>query len=590
MDNSLLKLGIIFLTAAVTIVPLFKRMGLGSVLGYLAAGSIIGPWGLKFFSNAESIIHVAEFGVVILLFLIGLELKPSRLWVMRKAVFGLGGAQVLLTTLAIFPLTLILGLSLTSSIIVGISFSLSSTAFAIQLMAEKKQLNTQFGRSAFAVLLFQDIAAIPVLAMIPFLAMEKMEFTSHSFIKVAAVFGILGALILGGKFVLKPLFRIAANTRTREIFTAASLLVILAVSYLMYSIELSMALGSFIAGLLLSDSEYRHQIETDLEPFKGLLLGLFFIGVGMSVDYGLIGEQPGFIVSALIIYFIIKFSILFGLGKFSKLNNLSSQNLALSLSQGGEFAFVLLGLAMQNKLIDSTTNNISTIIITLSMVLTSLFSTLLDKLQTLSKNKKSLEFDKIEDIHAPVIIAGFGRVGQVAGRILRVLGIDFTALELDAEQVDAVRRFGYKIYYGDASRLDLLETAGASKAKVLILALDEMDESLKVAEIVKEHFPNLKVLARARNREHVFRLRDHGVEHIWRETWSSSVKMARSMLSELGFPSEKIEKVISSFEENDLTLLNEQYEVYNDERHLIDKSKAAVAQLTQLLNEDEKQT
>ena len=590
MSDSFLKLGIIFLTSAVTIVPLFKKLGLGSVLGYLAAGTIIGPWGFKFFSDSSSIIHVAEFGVVILLFLIGLELKPSRLWVMRKSVFGLGGAQVFITTLAILPLTFILGLSLTTSFIIGISFSLSSTAFAIQLMAEKNQLNTQYGRSSFSVLLFQDIIAIPVLAAIPFLAMGKIELNSGSYVKIATVIGLLLALVLGGKFILKPLFRMAANTRTKEIFTAASILVVLAVSYLMYSIELSMALGSFIAGLLLSDSEYRHQIEADLEPFKGLLLGLFFIGVGMSVDFGLLAEKPVFILSALFIYFIIKFSILYGLGRFSKLNSISSQNMALTLSQGGEFAFVLLSLALQNNLIDSTTNNISTIIVSLSMVLTSVLSSVMDRIQPLLKNKKSQNFDPIEDTNAPVIIAGFGRVGQVAGRVLRVLGIDFTALELDAEQVEAVRKFGYKIYYGDASRLDLLETAGASKAKIFILAVDNIEESLKVATMVREHFPNLRVLARARNRNHVFRLKDLGVTQIWRETWSSSIKMAHKMLLELGYSDANASKVISNFEENDLALLEEQHKIYNDEGTLINHSKAAVEQLTQLLKQDEKQS
>lgn len=589
MEQSLITISIVFLMTAVSIVPLFKKLGLGTVLGYLTAGALLGPWGFKVVSDVDKILHFSEFGVVILLFLIGLELKPQRLWVMRKPIFGYGSVQVFFTTALIFGVCRALGLSSTSSLIVGLGLSLSSTAFAIQMLTEKNLIQSQFGRLSFSILLFQDIIAIPVLALIPLLASDSFELSPSQLLSALQVLAVLAAIIICGRYVLKPILRYVANTRAREIFTAASLLLILGVSYLMLSLELSMALGSFLAGVVLSDSEYRHQLEADMEPFKGLLLGLFFMSIGMTVNFGVLGQNTLLISLLLFLLVFGKFIVIYALGKKYDLSNNSSINMGLTLCQGGEFAFVVFGLASQFNIINQTTTDILFVLVTLSMPASSLIFLAHEKLVTPRLNKRAdQEFDSLPD-HAPVIIAGFGRVGQIPGRLLRHLNIDFTALELDAEQVHTVRKFGNTIYYGDASRIDLLESAGAEKAKVFILAIDDVEASLRTAEIVRERFPHLKVFARARNRDHTFKLMELGITNIWRETFYSSLDMSRAIFKELGHSEEKIEKTFKLFVEHDQKMLSEQFKVYKDESQLITQSKLGTQQLTDVLRADENQ-
>lgn len=589
MEQSLITISIVFLMTAVSIVPLFKKLGLGTVLGYLTAGALLGPWGFKVVSDVDKILHFSEFGVVILLFLIGLELKPQRLWVMRKPIFGYGSVQVFFTTALIFGVCRALGLPSTSSLIVGLGLSLSSTAFAIQMLTEKNLIQSQFGRLSFSILLFQDIIAIPVLALIPLLASDSFELSPSQLLSALQVLAVLAAIIICGRYVLKPILRYVANTRAREIFTAASLLLILGVSYLMLSLELSMALGSFLAGVVLSDSEYRHQLEADMEPFKGLLLGLFFMSIGMTVNFGVLGQNTLLISLLLFLLVFGKFIVIYALGKKYDLSNNSSINMGLTLCQGGEFAFVVFGLASQFNIINQTTTDILFVLVTLSMPASSLIFLAHEKLVTPRLNKRAdQEFDSLPD-HAPVIIAGFGRVGQIPGRLLRHLNIDFTALELDAEQVHTVRKFGNTIYYGDASRIDLLESAGAEKAKVFILAIDDVEASLRTAEIVRERFPHLKVFARARNRDHTFKLMELGITNIWRETFYSSLDMSRAIFKELGHSEEKIEKTFKLFVEHDQKMLSEQFKVYKDESQLITQSKLGTQQLTDVLRADENQ-
>lgn len=590
MEQSLITISIVFLITAVSIVPLFKKLGLGTVLGYLTSGALLGPWGFKIVSDVDNILHFSEFGVVILLFLIGLELKPQRLWVMRKPIFGYGSVQVFFTAALIFGVCTALGLPITSSLVIGLGLSLSSTAFAIQMLTEKNLIQSQFGRLSFSILLFQDIVAIPILALIPLLANDKFEFSPSQLLSAAQVLAVLAAVIVCGRYALKPILRYIANTRAREIFTAAALLLILGVSYLMLSLELSMALGSFLAGVVLSDSEYRHQLEADMEPFKGLLLGLFFMSIGMTVNFGVLSQNSALISLLLLILVLGKFIVVFGLGKKYELSNNSSINMGFTLCQGGEFAFVVFGLASQFNVINQSTTDILFVLVTLSMPASSLVFLAHEKLISPRLNKKTeKEFDAVPD-HSPVIIAGFGRVGQIPGRLLRHLNFDFTALELDAEQVNTVRKFGNTIYYGDASRIDLLESAGADKAKIFILAIDDVESSLRIAEIVRERFPHIKIFARARNRDHAFKLMELGVTDIWRETFYSSLEMSKAVFKELGLSDEKIEKTFKLFVEHDKKMLMDQFKVYNDESQLIAQSKLGTQQLTDVLRADENQT
>ena len=585
---NLLSEAAIFLAAAVVTVPLFRRFKLGAVLGYLAAGVIIGPFGLKFVSAVDNVMHFAELGVVFLLFVIGLELQPSRMWVLRRSVFGLGSAQVLITGLAVGSIALGLGLNFNSALVIGLGLAMSSTAFVLQILAEKGQLTARHGRSSFAILLFQDLAVIPLLALIPLLGAGDAQAAGGSaWLGALKAIGVIVAVIAGGRYLLRPVLHAIAAAGIQEIFTAAALLVVIGTSLLMTSVGLSMSLGAFLAGVLLADSEYRHELEADIEPFKGLLLGLFFISVGMSADLGLILTHPFAIVGGALGLMIAKASILLGLGRMSGHTWESSRGLAVALCQGGEFAFVLFGLAADNGIMGHTLTDSLVIAVTLSMALTPLAFVLNDVLFGKWLKKPSEEkYDQIDAGENKVIIAGFGRVGQIVARLLRAKKIPFTALDKSAEQIDTVRRFGNRAYYGDASRLDLLRAAKADKAEILVLAIDDVEASVRTVETVRKHFPNLKIYARARNRFHAYRLLDHAVDHLMRETYLSSLELGKQVLLGLGVAEREARETVSTFHEHDERSLLRQHAVYHDETKLIQSAKDAAKELEEIFESD----
>ncbi|PJZ56290.1 monovalent cation:proton antiporter-2 (CPA2) family protein [Leptospira barantonii] len=579
-DHNLLITLIVFLSAAVISVPLFKRIGLGSVVGYLIGGTIIGPWGIGLITDVDSILHLSEFGVVLLLFLIGLELKPQRLWILRRPVFGLGGLQVVLTSLVFFVALSFLGLEKSQAIVISISISLSSTAFALQVLGEKNELNTAHGRSAFAILLFQDLAVIPIMAMLPFLAESAADPGSQGGMKqILFAVGTILAVILAGRFLARPLFRLVASTGNHEIFTALSLLIVIGVSLLMDQVGLSMALGSFLGGVILADSEYRHELESNLEPFKGLLLGLFFLAVGMSINLGEVLKDPILVLVFALTLMFVKASILYLLGRISKHNEEASLNLSVTISQGGEFAFVILGVGVSLSILPRERADLVIAVVTLSMGLTPILGIAKDKIADLIfKKEEEQEDDEIEEQNR-VIVAGFGRFGQIIARMLFVHRIGFTALEHNPDQVNLARKFGYKIYYGDASKLSLLRSAGAEHADLFILAVQDIEVSIKVAELIKKHFPNLTIIARARNREHVFKLMELGVKIIRRDTFASALELAGETLSRLGFMDSEVEQKVKKFRAHDELTLKGQFQIRNDEKEFIQFSKNAMRQL-----------
>lgn len=578
----------IFLSAAVIAVPLFKKLRLGAVLGFLAAGIVIGPHALGLVSDVENILHFSELGVVLLLFIIGLELQPSRLWVLRKSVFGLGGAQVVVTAAVLGLIVYSLGLTPESALVAGLGLSLSSTAFVLQILAEKNQLTTRHGRASFAILLFQDLAVIPMLALIPLLAAKGITSSQGSpGFAVLKALALVAAVIIGGHYLLRPVFRAIAASRIQEVFTAAALLVVIGTSLLMQLVGLSMSLGAFIAGVLLADSEYRHELEANIEPFKGLLLGLFFIAVGMSANLDLVASHPFAILAAVIILMAIKSAVVFVLGKLSGYSTACARNLAVALSQGGEFAFVLFGVAAAHQIMDKSVADMLIVVVTLSMALTPAFFSLNEAIEKRwLRSDKPPDFDKIDEGENRVIIAGFGRVGQIVGRILRLRKIGFTALEMSQEQVDVVRRFGSKVYYGDASRLDLLRAAKADKAEIFVLAIDDVASSLKTAATVKKHFPNLAIYARARNRFHAYQLMDIGVDGLIREALLSSLDLAKQVLQGLGIEEEKARGTIEMFKAHDEKTLLAQHAVHHDETKLIQSAKEAAQELQGIFEAD----
>jgi monovalent cation:proton antiporter-2 (CPA2) family protein len=577
----------ILLAATVVAIPLFRRLGLSSILGYLTAGMALGPWGLGVIRNDEGLTHLAELGVVLLLFVIGLELQPSRLRALRRMIFGLGSLQVTSATLVFTAIGYALGLSLNAAAIVGFALSLSSTPLVLQLLAERTQLNTHHGRSSFAILLFQDIAVIVVLALLPLLGTQARDTqASGSLLGLAQGLGVLLLLIFVGRLVLRPVLRVVAATKVREAFTAAALLVVIATALLVSWAGLSMALGAFVAGLLLADSEYRHELEADIEPFKGLLLGLFFISVGMSANLGLLLEQPLRVVALSLGLLTIKFALLWLLGRVSGHSPASSRALAFAMPQAGEFGFVLFSLAVSEGVLAQSLAEILVIVVTISMIVSPLLMMLHGRLDAaLTENTRN--FDRIEDADGRVLIAGFGRFGQIVGRVLRMRKIPFTALEASVAQVDFVRRFGNRVYYGDASRLDLLESAGAARAEILVLAIDDVEASVRTVEVVRKHFPKLKILARARNRQHALRLMDLGVRYIVRETYLSSLDMAQHALETLGLPRAEARTSIERFSAHDDQALRSQLLIRDDEQKLIQNAQMAARELEKLFEADQ---
>ncbi len=581
----MLQEAIIYLVVAIIAVPLSKRLGFGSVLGYLAAGIIIGPFGLRFIRDPEHILHFAELGVVFLLFIIGLELQPSRLWVLRRMVFGLGSAQVFLSAIVIGLLAWAYGFTPTAAAVSGLILALSSTAFVLQLLAEKKQLTTGHGRAAFSILLFQDLAVIPLIALLPMIGSGASG--GFDALNIGIMLAAITGLIIGGHYLLRPLLRIVARTNLPEIFTATALLVVIGAALLMQLAGMSMVLGAFIAGMLLADSEYRHALEADIAPFKGLLLGLFFIAVGMSVNIGLLLYEPGTILLIVIALMLAKAIVLYPLAKmFGLCDTKGALSLAAVLSQGGEFAFVLFALVGRENIIDTTLIDKMILAVALSMMLTPIVYLINEHIAGRMAKKVAAEYDAMEDEGNPVIIAGFGRVGQIVGRLLRIKDYSFTALEIDSSQVDVVRSYGSKVYFGDACRIDLLRAAGAARAKLFVLAIEDIESSVKVAETVISQFPNLKIVARARNRRHAHKLMDLGITHIFRETLLSSLAMSGRVLEILGFDEEEVGHVIDTFRERDKRLLVEQHAIHHDEERLIQSAKDTARELESLLRSD----
>lgn len=584
--HTILQYTVVLLAAAVVAVPIAKRFELGAVLGYLIAGAVIGPAGFKLLQNPEQIAHISELGVVLLLFVIGLELSPQRLWVMRKAVFGAGFVQVVATAGIIAAIAIgAFGLAPKTAVVIGLGLALSSTAFGLQLLAERKELTSPHGRQGFAILLFQDLAAIPILAIVPVLAVGQGAAVNT--IEAGKVVGTLALVVLAGRFLLRPVFRIAVNTRIPEVFTATALLVVIGTAWLMDLAGISMALGAFLAGLLLADSEYRHELESQIEPFKGLLLGLFFVGVGMAVDLSLLWREPWLVLSLTAALLLVKGVVLYGVGAtIGGLDRWQSLSLAAVLAAGGEFAFVVFQLAAGNQLIDVRVHALLTLVITLSMALTPPLLLALGHFLQARRNKPEREFDRIDGDPPRVIIAGFGRVGQIVARVLRAQKIPFTALENSIEQVDASRRFGSTIYFGDPSRPELLRAAHADRAEIFVLATDDPEANVRTARLVKRMYPNLKIFARARNRQHAFKLMDLNVDGVVRETLEGSLDLTRQVLEALGQPPRVAADRVARFRAHDEALLKSQHLVYDDDAALIQSSQDALIELEQIFAAD----
>ena len=582
----LLELSALLLLTAVVLVPLFQWLKLGAVVGYLAAGMLLGPWGLAIVPDAENTLSFAELGVALILFLVGLELDPSRLWALRQRVFGLGGAQVGLTGLIVALIAWSLGTSWQASLVAGFGVAMSSTALVLSSLAERGQSDTEHGRAAFAILLFQDIVVIPLLALLPLLAYASVKPTV-SWTTAVKMLGTIVVVVAIGRILVRPALKFIARHSSSEIFTAAALLLVIGAAVVMERLGISMSLGAFLAGLLLADSEFRHELQADIEPFKGLLLGLFFMSVGMGTNLTLLREQPLMLIALAAGLMLIKFVVMYAIARVSRMQESESQRLAVALSQGGEFAFVLFGAAATMGIVSGDMGDVLVLVVTISMVFAGPVIGLHARaLGRWIERTATPEYDEIDGPAHPVIIAGFGRFGQIVSRVLRMADIPFTALDASYAQVDFVRRFGNRIYYGDASRLELLHAAKAGQAKLLVLAIDDVEASVKTARMVRKHFPELEMLARARNRVHYFRLRDLGVKSIWRETFPSSLEVAHQALLRLGFSVASAERAVNLFKQHDLAELEAQYAVHHDEDQLVQTTQEAAAQLRELFEAD----
>ena len=576
----------IYLSAAVVAVPLAKKLGLGSIIGYLAAGIAIGPWGLKLVTNVQDILHFAEFGVVLMLFLIGMELEPKRLWSLRRPIFGWGSAQMLSCAALLTGTAMAFGIAWQTALVAGLGLALSSTAIALQSIHERNLMRTSSGQAGFSILLFQDVAAIPILALMPLLASidgsNDALAQPHRAIEAIKIIAVIAGIILGGRLLLRPVLRWIANSGTPEIFTAASLLLVVGIAALMQLVGLSMALGAFLAGVLLAESEYRRELKTDIEPFKALLLGLFFIAVGMSIDFGVLWKFPGQMLAILAGFLGLKLLAIYGLATAMKLPYQERPVFALLLAQGGEFAFVVFQAAASARVFSSQTASLLIGAVALSMLISPLLLVAIDKLLLLpryAKGKKSTMEEISEPQEAPVIIAGFGRYGQIVGRMLLAQGISATVLDHDADMIETIRTFGYRVFYGDATRLDLLRTAGAAQAKILVLSVDDVEQSLKIVDIVHAHFPQLQIVARARDVPHWTALRDRGVMRVERELFDSSLRSARTVLELLGQPAPAAQQAAERFRQHNLALFEQMYPHRNDRKQFIAVAKQGRMQL-----------
>ncbi|MDX8202516.1 monovalent cation:proton antiporter-2 (CPA2) family protein [Acinetobacter pittii] len=579
----------IFLGASLILVPLGKRLGIATVLGYLFTGILLGPSVLNIAHDPEAIMELAEFGVILLMFLIGLELRPQRLWEMRDSIFVMGSLQVLISGAILMLIVLLLfQQQLSVSFVIGFALALSSTAFVLQLLTEKQQLNTTYGQQSFSILLFQDIAAIPLLAIIPLLA--GTESTHHGVAYFAAIIATFTGLFMFSRYVMRPFFRFVAKSGATELITAVGLFIILAVVLLMDTLGISTTLGAFLTGVLLADSEFRHEVEASIAPFKGLLLGLFFMTVGMTTQLSLLIEMPLLIIGGAVGLLLIKTLILTAIARYKKYSWNNSLLLGTCLAQGGEFAFVILSLAKSEKVLTQAILEPVTLIVTLSMVLTPvIYWIMATQVIPLFNKERPPEYDEIPQQDNPIIIAGFGRFGQIIARIARLQHLGFTAIDNNLHQVDFVRRYGGKLYYGDVTQPDLLRSAGIEKAKVFILAIDDVEDSMNVARHLRLNYPNLKLLVRARDRHHVHLLRDLAVEYIWRETYLSSLGMAYRALRELGISDEQAYNNIEIFRDYDEKLLIQQQSIYTDEQKIFETHRNALAELEHLFESDAQQ-
>ncbi len=594
MNGNLMLNIFIFLASASIMVPIASRFKLGSVLGYLMVGILIGPFGLKLIGNSQQIMNFGEFGVIMMLFLIGLELEPAMLWKLRKLIVGLGGLQVLLTTSILTAIGLIIGFDWRATLAVSMALSLSSTALVLQMLQEKNLLKTAEGETSFAVLLFQDIAVIPILIIIPLLEQHaNIKINGHEtalimhfprWLHAILVAGVIGAVILVGHYLSRHLFSIIAKTNLREVFTAFSLALVVGVTLLMESIGVSPALGAFIAGVVLANSQYKHAVDADIQPFKGILLGLFFISVGMGMNFSLFSHKAMLIIIAVLSLITFKAIILYLLGLFFDLTKLQSLGFAFALSQGSEFAFVLFEYAGVTKVISQENASFFTLVVALSMLATPFLMLfyhrfIIPKFMSFLPER---EYDSFNEKNG-IILAGYGRFGQIIGRLLNGENITITVLEKNPEQIDLLRKFGYIGYFGDASRLDMLKSAGAEHAKLLIVAVGNVDANLKIVKLAKQHFPHLKIYARARNRRHAYELYRIGVDYFIRELFDSSLSMTKEIMKFMGYKQEDIQKKATAFRKHDETTLIQSFDFFEKESDLINFSRQAKGELERIL-------
>lgn len=588
MDNHNLMIeGLIYLGSAALFVPIAVRLGLGSVLGYLIAGCIIGPWGLKLVSDAESILTFAEIGVVLMLFVIGLELDPKRLWTMRASVFGGGSIQMVGCGAVLSAFCYFLGLDWKIAMLIGLTLALSSTAIAMQAMSERSLTAAPIGRSAFAVLLFQDIAAIPLVAMIPLLASTGEATTLMSFgLSAAKVAGALVLVVLLGRYVTRPLLHFVARSGMREVFSAVALFLVFGFGILLEMAGMSMAMGAFLAGVLLASSEYRHALESDIQPFKGLLLGLFFIGVGMSIDFGTLVHQPLLIATLLVGFMALKAALLWLVAPWLGVPKKQRGLFAILIGQGSEFAFVIFSTAQTAGVLPVEWAKALTLTVALSMAVTPLLLVLAARMERNAPQDDRPQ-DTIDDENAQVIIAGFGRFGQIAGRLLLANNVHTVVLDHDPDHIETLRKFGTKVFYGDATRVDLLESAGAAQAKVLINAIDDVEANLQLTALAKEHFPNLKIIARARDVDHWYQLRQLGVEAPERELFEGSLRVGREVLETLGLDAYEAREKADLFRRYNLKMLEATVANYEDTEFRIASMQRAKDMLSAAIEQDQ---
>ncbi len=586
----------IYLCAAVIAVPLSKYLGLGAIIGYLGAGLIIGPGGLGLVSEVQDVLHFAEFGVVLMLFLIGLELEPRRLWSLRRPIFGWGSAQVLACAAALFLGVYALGQLFPEQLggwktplVAALGLALSSTAIALQVMGERNLLPTPGGQAGFSILLFQDVAAIPILALLPLLGRESGQNAGDfPWAELLKIVGVIAGIVLGGRLLLRPLLRWIARSRTPEIFTAAALLLVVGIAALMQQVGLSMGLGAFLAGVLLAESEYRRELETDIEPFKGLLLGLFFIAVGMSIDIAVLRASPGLMLALVAGFMVVKIVLILAMLRWMQVPLQERPVITLLLAQGGEFAFVVFQTAAGAGVMSASTTSLLNGAVALSMLLSPLLLVAVDKLLAprLAGAGGATPAELSEPQEAPVLIAGFGRYGQIVARVMLAQGIPSTVLDHDAEMIEAARSFGYRVHYGDATRLDLLRIAGAATARVIVVAVDSKEQSLKIVDLVREHFPSLQIVARARDVTHWHELRERGVQLVQRELFESSLRSARSVLELLGHTQEQARAFAWRFRQHNLELFEKMHPHYKDRNKLIAVVKQGRQQLEQQMAQE----